>query len=330
MTHLSNKSSNGNQMTAAQNAVVLCAVTNSTDPVNDISDYPTDWKIVWNGIQTPEGNYAFIAADPAGENYALAIRGSLPGKIFGNWDVFSNWVLEDFNVLAQVAWGYATTANPKISNGAYIAFENLLSMQDSLGSGLNVTDYLVTKAVKPGKNVIITGHSLGGNMANVYASYFITTITGLKYPSGKVSLYTFAAPAPGNGDFATDLDAKLPAAWHYQNYNDIIPNFPVAGNVLKMGSKYSPSPAASAITFINDDGNTITLRDAFIILSGVLTLCGYKQQTNNYTIFNNKLDERFEENTMKDWFYQAGSQHNISNYATYLGLPQLQSAKQYV
>ena len=329
MTPLSNNAGNGNQQTAAQNAVTLCAVTNSADPVTDINYYLPGWKIVWDGIQTPEGNYAFIAVDPAEENYALAIRGSLSGKIFGNWDVFSNWVLEDFDVLTQVSWRYATTSTPKISNGANIAFNNLLKMQDSLGSGLSIKDYLLTNAVKPGKQVIITGHSLGGNIANVYTSYFITTITEAKYSSGNVSLYTFAAPAPGNGDFATDLDAKLPTAWHYQSINDAIPNFPVADNVFQLGNKYQPKPVASAIIFTND-GNTISLRDGLIILSGILTLCGYKQQANNYKIFPTDLNKSFVDNTVKDWLSQAGSQHQISNYATYLDVELPQQVDQLV
>lgn len=320
MTPLSNNPGNSVQPAGAQTAVLLTYVTYASDPVNDISSYLPGWKIVWNGIQTSDGNYAFIAVDATGANYALAIRGSLPPQdIFDNWDAFANWILEDLDVVTQVSWPYASTPNPLISNGANTSFTNLLDMQDALGSGVSLTDYLVTNVIQPGNPLTIAGHSLGGNIANVFTSYFITTITGEQYSSDNVSLYTFAAPAPGNGDFATDLDTKLPAAWHYQNANDIVPNFPVSDTIFLTGFLYDPAPAASAIT-VTYKGYTVSLREAFFLLSGVFLLYGYQQQSNNYTIFNTALYTEYESNTADDWFAQAGSQHAVSNYAAFLGV----------
>jgi len=322
MTPLSNSLSNGNPPPGAQNAVQLCFVTYSSDPLSDINNYLPGWKIVWNGLQSPDGNYAFIATDPAEETYALAIRGSLPPQdIFSNWDAFANWILEDLDVITQVSWPYATTANPLISNGANTAFNNLRGMLDTLGSGLSVTDFLLTNAVKPGRQVLITGHSLGGNIANVFASYFVSTLTGNGYSAGNVSLFTFAAPAPGNGDFATDLDTKLPTAWHYQNSNDIVPNFPVSDTIFLTGFLYVPQPAASDIT-VTYKGHTVSLREAFFLLAGVFLLYHYQQQNNNYTVFNTSLYEQYGNNTAADWFGQAGAQHAVSNYAAFLGAAQ--------
>lgn len=320
MQPFSNNLSNSNPPAGAQNAVLLSFVTYSANPVNDIISYLPGWKIVWNGIQTSDGNYAFIAVDPTEEIYALAIRGSLPPQdIFKNWDSFANWILEDLDVITQVSWAYATTAKPLISSGANTSFTNLLNMQDALGSGLSVTNYLVSNVIKPGKQLIITGHSLGGNIANVFTSYFITTITQSSYSANNVALFTFAAPAAGNGDFATDLDSKLPTAWHYQNANDIVPNFPVSDTILLTGFLYIPSPAASAIT-VTYKGHTVSLREAFILLAGVFLFYGYQQQANNYTIFNTDLYTEYEENTAEDWFAQEGAQHAVSNYAAYLGV----------
>lgn len=328
MTPLSNKASNGNQQTVAQNSVKLCAVAVLTDPASSINKYLSGWRIVWNGKETIDGNYAFIATDLAEETYALAIRGSLAGDPFSNWDVFANWFVEDFDVITQKPWPYATTAKAKISNGSHIAFNNLLNMQDSGKSGLSVTDYLITNAIKKGKKVIITGHSLGGNIADVYTSYFIATITKANLSSGNVSLYTFAAPAPGNGDFATDLDAKLPTAWHYQSLNDVIPNFPVAADIRQLVNLYSPAPDAAVIKF-NYKGNNIGLPFAINAIADVLSLSGYKQQTNNYTKFPTALYGKDEKNTVGDWLGQAGYQHQIFNYATYLGVTLPQLASQY-
>lgn len=332
MTHLSSKSGNGNQNTDAQNAVLLCSYSELADPVA-LSRYMPGWEIVWNGTLTNDGNYAFIATDVPRKNYVLAIAGSLvsTGTLLKDWDTFANWVLEDFNILTHKDWPYATTANAYITDGAYIGFTNLQNMKDSLKSKLTVTDYLAN-VIKNGKKVIITGHSLGGNIANVFASYFTSYLTTAKLSSDNVSLYTFAAPAPGNGAFAKDLDIRLPNAWHYQNSLDIIPNFPVADNIYNVASMYQPQPAASAISVIfPKNSKPITLGEGFVMLAGVLTLCGYKQQANNYSIFTTaKLDPAHLGKSAGDFFLQAASQHAVSNYATNLGVSlALQQASQY-
>ncbi|GAA0547923.1 lipase family protein [Chitinophaga japonensis] len=320
MTPLSTTPGNGNPPPGAQNAVLLCFVTYSSDPVNDIGTYLPGWKIVWNGLQSSDGNYAFVATDAAEETYALAIRGSLPPQdVFSNWDAFANWILEDLDVITQVSWPYATTANPLISNGANTAFNNVLGMLDTLGSSVSLTDFLLDNAVKPGKQVIITGHSLGGNIANVFTSYFVSTLTKDGYSTSNVSLFTFAAPAPGNGDFASDLDAKLPAAWHYQNTNDIVPNFPVSDTIFLTGFLYVPQPAASEIT-VTYKGKTVSLREAFFLLAGVFLFYHYQQQSNHYTEFTASLNDQYLDNTAADWFGQAGAQHAVSNYAGFLGV----------
>ncbi|GAA3954939.1 hypothetical protein GO495_28420 [Chitinophaga oryziterrae] len=310
------------QTTLAQTAVMLSAVTYSTDPQQDIDTLLPGWSIVWDGIQTSDGNYAFIATDPSEEYYALAVRGSLPPfDVFDNWDAFANWVLEDLDVITQVSWPYLASGNGSalISQGAYTSFDNVLNMQDQLGSGQLIFDYLKNNAVIPGKQIIITGHSLGGNIANVYASYFVTSIAQENYTSDNISLFTFAAPAAGNSDFATDLDNKISTAWHYENANDIVPKFPASFSVLLTAFLFDPAPSASEIT-VNYQGYTISLREAFILLSGVFYFYGYQQPSLNYTVFPNALDENYQSNTLEDWFDQAGAQHALSNYAGYLGV----------
>jgi triacylglycerol lipase len=317
MTTPSNKAGNGSTQTDAQNAILLCSYSELTNP-GALSGYMKGWEIVWKGTESKDGNYAFIATDAPRENYVMTIAGSLMGNLLTDWDAFANWVLEDFNVFFRKKWSYATTPNAHISAGADLGFTNVLNMQDSRQPGLTITDYLVTNAIKKGKKVIITGHSLGGNIANVFASYFISYLNTGKLSTSNVSLYTFAAPAPGNADFATDLDAKLPNAWHYQSALDIIPHFPVAANIFDVGDMYQPNPAASAIK-ITYQGKTMTLREGILVLGGILLPYNYTQQANNYTIFNTaKLNSNFKANTMGDWLKQLGSQHAPSNYADYL------------
>lgn len=309
----------GNPYITPQTAVILCAVTYVTDPQTTIGEYLPGWKIVWNGIETEDGNYAFIATDADNSVYALAIRGSLPPKeIFTSWDAFANWVLEDLDVITQDAWPYATTANPLIANGTNTAFNNVANMQDSFGSAYTAGNYLSSYAVANNIPVIIAGHSLGGNIANVFSSYFVTAIAAVNNFT-ETYLYTFAAPAAGNSDFATDLDNKLVTAWHYENDNDIIPKFPVFLTMIIAAALYIPAPSSGGIT-VTYKGVTISLREAFIGLAILLEPYGYQQQADNYTVFPNNIDEQYTANTIGDYFYQVGYQHGLDNYAAYLGI----------
>lgn len=306
--------------TAAQTAVLLSYVSYDTDPVDNISHYLPGWEVVWNGQVTSDGNYAFIAKDTNSGIYGLGIRGSLPvTQVFQNWDTFANWVIEDLDVVTVVPWAYASTPKPVISNGSNTAFTNLMGMQDTLGSGQNIATYLSSNVISNNSPLMITGHSLGGNMANLFASYLVSTLPGTVYSVGNLSLYTFAAPAAGNSDFATDLDSKLPTAWHYHNANDIVPACPVYDLVALVSLLYDPSPAASQIT-VTFKGVTVSLREGFLMLAGGFYFYGYTQQSNNYRIFPNPLNPSYQQNTAEDFFQQAGSQHGLVNYAAYLNV----------
>lgn len=312
---------NESQNSSAQNAALLSVVTAVPNPAEDITTYLPGWSIVWNGIQTIYGNYAFIACDPTGTYYGLAIRGSLPPIPPFSWYIFANWILEDLNIEKQVDWKYVNdgSSGALISLGSSIAFYNLLLMEDALGSGLNIFDYLKNNAITPGKQVIIAGHSLGGNMANVYASYFVTQLTQDGASTDNVSLYTFAAPAAGNKDFAQDLDNKLSNAWHYENTNDIVPKFPVADDVALIAGLYNPAPSAAKIN-ITYKGKTFTLQEVILKAAVDLNKYKYHQQALNYTKFTSELDGSYTTNSLKDFFDQAGAQHSMTNYAAYLGL----------
>ncbi|MBV8255271.1 MAG: hypothetical protein JO154_21910 [Chitinophaga sp.] len=313
------KTENNTSLQNARDAVQLCNVAIDTNPVKNIGTLMPGWKIVWNGGQVTDPNYAFVAIDVTGQKYALAIRGSVvPSDVFNQWDVFVDWVLEDLDV-ALAYWPFASTAMPCISAGAYVAFTSLLLMQDTMGSGQSLADFLITHTAKQGKELIITGHSLGGNMANVYASYYAETLKRKGLPLNNISLFTFAAPAPGNSDFAKDLDAKLPTAYHYQNLNDVVPYFPVAEGLAATGNLYNPHPAASAIK-VTFNHKQITLQSAFQLLGELFLLAGYQQPKKNYITFTAKLFPELEKDNIQDWLGQAGFQHQLFNYANYLGV----------
>lgn len=308
-----------------QIAVLLCGLSYN-DPQTDIDNYLPGWSIVWDGAVTSDGNYAFIATNADSSIYALAIRGSLPPfDVVKDWDAFANWVLEDMDVITTVDWTYVSpsTTSAKITAGAYRAFSQVNGMQDTINpNGPGIFSYLQTNVapngVPNGKQVIITGHSLGGNAANVFASYFISSLIGTTPSIANITtLVTFAAPAAGNGAFASDLDGKLSDAWHYVNDSDIVPNFPVDASVLEIGFMYLGGPSSGSIT-VTYKGKTISLREAFIMLAGVFYIYGYAQQTKNFKPFNVDTDSQYTQNTFEDFFQQAGYQHEVMHYASNL------------
>ena len=306
-----------------QIAVLACGLSYN-DPQTNIDSYLPGWSIVWDGAVTSDGNYAFIAANSDSSIYVLAIRGSLPPfDVVKDWDAFANWVLEDMDVITTVDWTYVSpsTSNAKITAGANRAFSQVNGMQNTIDpTGPGIYSYLQTNAVDNGKQVIITGHSLGGNAANVFASYFISSLIGTKPAVASITtLVTFAAPAAGNEAFASDLDGKLSNAWHYANDNDIVPKFPVDASVLEIGFMYLGGPSSGSIS-VTYKGKTITLREAFILLAGAFLIYGYAQQNLNYTPFYVATDSQYTQNTFEDFFQQAGYQHEVMHYASTLGI----------
>jgi triacylglycerol lipase len=285
------------------------------------SIFPT-CQVVWSSTNTYDDNYAYIVQAP-GPNYEcfLTVRGSLPfeanGQVVIDWATIANWLLEDFDIYTQGAWVYADSDNAYIASGSLKAFTNIQTATNFIGgTGQDAYSYLVANAVGKGYPVYITGHSLGGNIANVYASYFAQQLAGAGLSNANNFLFTFAAPAAGNQDFAADLDGKFPAgqAYHYQLDNDIIPRFPVVSDVEELESMFQPAPLASAISWLD-----VTLADT---IQGVVdTIKGdididlidaYVQTA--VTIAPHALAASWTSNTFSDWFLQALYQHQVSGY----------------
>lgn len=76
--------------------------------------------------------------------------------------------------------------------------------------------------VVDGKEIWITGHSLGAALA------VLLTATLLENDVSVEGLYTFAAPRVGNDDFAEQLNSNLSGRAHYRvvNRGDLVPHLP--------------------------------------------------------------------------------------------------------
>ena len=77
-------------------------------------------------------------------------------------------------------------------------------------------DQLATKVYKTKKTLYVTGHSLGGAMATLYAD--------VCRPSGHVEVYTYGAPRCGDEEFCRTYVRDLVRV---RNNNDMVPTVPL-------------------------------------------------------------------------------------------------------
>jgi hypothetical protein len=299
-------------------ACIFSEIAYCTQPQDTLDKYLPGWKIIWNPASV-DGNYAFAATN--GSKYVLAIRGSL---LQFSWDAFNNWVEQDLHVAKQQDWPFADSGSKaRISQGSYEGWRNMNEMKDK---GKTLWQ-LLNSVMKPDTELLITGHSLGGNLATVYASWLSWNFKKSGNLKKNINVITLAAPAAGNTDFANDFNKKFPRSIRIENTHDIVPKFPVAKSVGDLGKLYSPAPAATKIetgfSFVSVKLSTVfsTLE---ITLKGLELINGnsvYTQTNGSGYPVTIKLSGKNNKDEIADWFAEAGYQHGIIQYAAALGAP---------
>lgn len=180
---------------------------------------------------------------------------------------------------------------------------------------------------KDNTSILVTGHSLGGNLATVYASYLWQHFKTTGHPKNNINVITFAAPAAGNVSFANDFNKKFPNSIRYENSNDIVPKFPCTSPVSGLSDLYSSSPAASKIT-VGYKNVTMQLNEVFGLLSTALRIleftngnAAYTQTNGNGSLFTFNLSGKNTGNDITNWLSEAGYQHGMARYAEQLDVP---------
>lgn len=300
-------------------AAIFSQVSYCPDPQAQLDKQLPGWKVVWNPAPVG-GNYAFVATDD--EKYAVAFRGSL---LSFTEDAFSNWVYHDLNVAVQDKWPYCGNEKARVSQGAYIAWQNLEKMKDK-NTGSTLWSFLSEK-VKKDKPLFLTGHSLGGCMAITYASCLWSKFNEAGKARSNIYVTTFASPATGNRYFAEDFDKKFPAAIRFENTNDIVAKFPCTDKIKKLGGLFTGGPAASEVS-IGYRNLSTRLTAAFTVISTALDLLeftgdfsGYAQTCGEGRQITIDLSGKYKTNTAGDWFAEAGYQHSMERYAGAIGAP---------
>ena len=176
-----------------------------------------DWSLAWGPVTDDYGNLAYVAKSGSTGRYALVVRGT---ETTFSLATLQNWFY-DLDALTQVVWPYfGDNQSCRISNGAFLQASTLTSAS---WSGQTLASFL-TQEVPADATLILTGHSLGGNLASVLASW-ISSLRGppTGHPDPNTVVYTFAAPSAGNAEFASAFNARLPRSWRYWNSLDVVP-----------------------------------------------------------------------------------------------------------
>jgi hypothetical protein len=300
-------------------ACLFSQISYCTNPQAKLDKYLPRWKVVWN-TEALNGNHAFVASD--GKRYVVAIRGSL---MEFSWDAFENWIYQDMNIISQEDWKFAGNKDARISTGSYRGWENLVKMKDKQ-SGKDILSFLQTYTDKK-TPVIFTGHSLGGNLATVLASWYSFKMNEAGHPRDSLNVITFAAPAAGNKTFAEDFNKRFPRSLRIENTGDIVPKFPCKEAVSNLGGLYSPGLSASDI-YVGYKNATVSLGEVFkglyLAIAAAEVANGFSSftQTNGKgTLITAKLSGDNNHNDILSWFAEAGHQHGIAQYAVALGAP---------
>jgi triacylglycerol lipase len=301
-------------------ACLLSQIAYCPDPQKATGKYMPGWKVVWNANELG-GNHVFVATD--GTTYAIAIRGSL---ISFTWQAFQNWIYQDLNVVSVQKWLYTDdSSKAKVAQGAYDGWQNMNNMVDKV-TGKTLLSFLET-ATTTNTPILITGHSLGGNLATVYASWLWQHFKTAGQSRDHINVITFAAPAAGNSSFADDFNKKFPNSLRFENSNDIVPKFPCSSGVSGLGDLYDASPSASQIT-VGYKNVTTQLNNVFGLISTALKLLQFTNGTAVYTQTNGNgnvikvsLSGKNTTDDIGSWFSEAGYQHGVGRYAEQLGVP---------
>lgn len=176
------------------------------------------WVLDWGpGLNYDNSNMMYVAKDTSAnpDRYCVGIRGT-------DWCYYMNWK-EDLWIVEFEKYPYGS-AGDSISSGALSGLNYLLAMRDPVNHK-TIVSYL--NDIPDGdKQMFITGHSLGGQLASVFSAWFLDNGYGSDF---FMKCYTYAAPSPGNQGFYDHYNLLLNSngaeSFRVVNPLDLVPNF---------------------------------------------------------------------------------------------------------
>lgn len=203
---------------SANTAWALCSYVDATGK-SSIPSIPigSPWSLAWTPPSYTDENYAQVFQYTDG-TYALVIQGTKNLK----------GILEDFEVTAQVAFPYVSGG--QIAKGTHEAMKKVLALEDASGTTLHA----FLNGLAAGSQMLISGHSLGGNAASAFAPWIAANVAAFGGSSSQpiepltqlptsIQGITFAPPTAGNSAIANFLNSQ-PNYQAYFNHYDVVPH----------------------------------------------------------------------------------------------------------
>ena len=271
------------------------------------------WQVAWGpALNVDRSNLAYAARNSITGQLAVSIRGS-------DFSFWLNWI-QDLAVITLVPYDQfvpSASSTSQIARGTAIGLRNVLRMQD----GTESLETFLTAAPE-GTPILLTGHSLGGCLASALAPC-VADWTG---SAASISVYTIAAPSPGNAEFADYYNALFTlqsghsTAYRFFNCLDVVPN--AWASLATVETYYPPLvPCTSDITRVIGRAEAAVAGKycqlGEVALGSAIELSG--TLLTPFGAYRGRLEPKAFENARFLW--QAGQQHACTTYQALLQTP---------
>jgi len=187
-------------------STILSNINNALPKLNLLN-----WNVVWGPVAytVPGGlyqdNLMYLVQKNGTNEYVIAVRGT-------NFVSQVDWFLEDFEIVNTMPWPMPG-ASSNCAAGSAITESTSIDMNVVLGPNMvsggagSLLTFLCNETTGTSIDICITGHSLGGVLANTLALYLLENKTLWdKNGNATVSCISFAAPTAGNDLFAANAN----------------------------------------------------------------------------------------------------------------------------
>lgn len=168
-------------------------------------------------LETEHKSFGFVARSTTDPTVVIAaIRGT--EKLL-EWLIDAEFVPTPFAPVSGAG---------NVDDGFFSIYKTLTGLLPNGQPVPSVTAFLAQQAASG--TLVITGHSLGGAVANMLA-----LDVAVNAPVARLELYTLAAPKTGDVEFLNRFTANVPVSYRVFNEPDIVPKLPPRYEQVNIG-----------------------------------------------------------------------------------------------